>query len=308
MRILFTFLLLAVALTTCHAQKANLMLNLEKGKEYSQVTNSKVTVTQDFNGIIINMVMTIKGGMSYKVVSVNPSDYDLDVKYDHLSMIMELPQSQGSMEFSSESNDEQDVLSTALSKMIGKTFHVKMAKNGKILEVKNIESIMELLFDDFTHIPENQLEQYKAQITNAYGAEAYKGSIEMATAIFPDNPVNIGDKWTIETNIESNISALLTTEYELTEWGSDYAMIKGNSVIVTADKESYIESNGMPVKFDLTGSMISEIKVDKETGWIIEATINQEIKGDVYIKENPQMPEGMKIPMIMKNEMTTTDK
>ncbi|PIQ28415.1 MAG: hypothetical protein COW63_14850, partial [Bacteroidetes bacterium CG18_big_fil_WC_8_21_14_2_50_41_14] len=91
-------------------------------------------------------------------------------------MIMELPQ--GKMEFSSEKNDEQDIFSTLLSKMIGNTFNVKMAKNGKILEVKNIESRIESLFEDFTHIPENQLAQLKAQMTKAYGAEAFKGNIE----------------------------------------------------------------------------------------------------------------------------------
>ena len=53
--------------------------------------------------------------------------------------------------------------------------------------------------------------------------------------------------------------------------------------------------------------MDSEIKVDKNTGWIIEAIINQSITGDAYIKENPQLPNGMKIPMTMINEMVITD-
>jgi hypothetical protein len=46
--------------------------------------------------------------------------------------------------------------------------------------------------------------------------------------------------------------------------------------------------------------------VDKISGWIIEAKIKQDIQGDVYIKGNPQMPDGMKIPMIMKNDLTYT--
>ncbi len=32
--------------------------------------------------------------------------------------------------------------------------------------------------------------------------------------------------------------------------------------------------------------MISEIKGDKQTGWIIETTIDQELMGDANIKEN----------------------
>lgn len=142
----------------------------------------------------------------------------------------------------------------------------------------------------------------KAQIMNAYGAEALKGNIEMATAIYPDKPVNKGDNWTIHTNLESGMSAKVSTLYEYADLTADYALIKGNSTIETEDKDAYIEANGMPMKYDLKGSMQSEIKVDRKTGWIIETKINQQIKGDAYIKENPQMPNGMKIPMTMIHE------
>lgn len=98
------------------------------------------------------------------------------------------------------------------------------------------------------------------------------------------------------------MSAKMTTEYEFADLTSDYASIKGNTIIKTPDKESFIDVNGMPVKYDLQGSMISIIKVDKKTGWIIEATINQEINGDAYIKDNPKMLKGMKLSMTIKNE------
>lgn len=301
MKNIFNLILLIIAITSSQAQKSDLTLNLEKGKEYKQVTDSKATIIQDINGQKINMVMTIKGGMLFKVIETNPSGYDLEVKYESLSMTMEMPQ--GKMEFRDDKDDKTDIFSTLLSKMVGKSFNVKMAKSGKIIEVKKIKSLFESLFEDFSDIPDNKLKQLKAQLTKAYGAEAFKGNIEMVTAIFPDNPVNKGDKWTIKTNLESGMSGLVTTEYEYADIKSDYIMIRGESVIETENKDAYIESNGMPMKYDMTGSMISEIKVDKETGWIIEANIIQDIKGDAYIKENPQMPNGMKIPMIMKNEM-----
>ena len=305
MRKIFNLVLLTIALISCQGQKEELTLNLEKGKEYRQVLNSKSTINQDVNGVQVNMVMTIKGRVLYKVVAVNPSDYDLEVRYESLGMTMELPQ--GKMEFSSDINDEQDVFSTLLSKMTENSFNIKMAKNGKILEVKNVESMIESLFENFSYIPESQLAQIKAQMNKAYGAEAFKGNIEMVTAIFPDNPVSKGDKWTIKTNLEAGMAALMTTEYEFTELGADYALVKGNSVIQTEDKDAYIESNGMPMKYDLSGSMVSDIKVDKKTGWIIDADINQEIKGVALIKENPQMPNGMEIPMTIINEMTISN-
>lgn len=217
-------------------------------------------------------------------------------------MIMDFPQ--GTIEFRSDKKDKQDVLSSILSKMTEKTFNVKMGKNGKIIEVNNIESQIESLIKDLPQLPENQLAQIKAQIINAYGEKAFKGSYEMITAIYPDRPVKQGDKWTIHANLESGMSALMTTEYELTDLRSNYAIVKGNSQIETADKDAYVPINGMPTRHDLAGSMSSEIKVDKSTGWIIEAHINQKIAGDTYIQANAELPNGMKIPITIKTEMT----
>jgi hypothetical protein len=103
------------------------------------------------------------------------------------------------------------------------------------------------------------------------------------------------------------MASKLTSTYELTELTPAYAIIKGNSKIETLDKEAYMEANGMKMKYDLTGDMISLITTDRTTGWIVNGTINQEINGDAIILENPQLPEGMIIPMKIFNEMKVTD-
>jgi hypothetical protein len=305
MRKIYTLIFVMIALISCQAQKEDLGLKLEVGKQYKQITISNVTINEDINGQKFDMGMTVKGSMSYLVKSVNENVYDMEVKYESLSMSMQLPQ--GNVEFSSEKNDVNDLFSSILAAMVNKSFELQMSKNGKVIEVKNIETIWESAISQFDQLPEAQREQVKDQIMKAYGAKALKGNIEMVTAIFPDKSVRKGEKWTINTSLESGMSAKMITEYEFSELNSDYVLIIGNSTIETADKDAYVESNGMPMKYDLTGTMISEIKIDKITGWIIEAKINQELKGDAYIKENPQMLNGMKIPMIMKNEMTITN-
>jgi hypothetical protein len=44
--------------------------------------------------------------------------------------------------------------------------------------------------------------------------------------------------------------------------GSDYYLIVGDSKIASVDKEVYIESNVMPMKYDLKGNISSIIKVN----------------------------------------------
>lgn len=301
----FALVLASITLITCHAQKTDLALKLEKGNEYKQNTSSKATITQDINGQKMDMVMTMEATVTFLVNSVHENGYDMDAKFERLRMSIQLPQ--GLMEFNSEKNDPNDIFSIILGAMKNKPFNVLMSKNGKITDVKNVEALWETAINQFDQVPEMQKEQVRTQLMRAYGEKALKGNIEMVTAIYPDNSVRKGDKWTIKTNLESGMSAKMTSDYVFAELTSDYAIITGNSSIETADKDSYIESNGMPMKYDLKGTMVSKIKVDKKSGWIIEAKINQEVSGGAYIKENPQLPNGMKIPMTIKSEMVITD-
>lgn len=306
MRIFFILLLISIIIS-CKEQKADLVLRLEVGKEYRQNTDIKSIVTQEVEGQEVKMEIFAKGAMIYLVKSIDERGYILDVKYESISMSMRTPY--GNTEFSSEKNEPGDIFSAILAAMKDKSFEVVMAKTGKVLEVNNIENLIDSAISqfDYIQISEEQKQQVKTQLMKAYGAEAFRGSTEMVTAIFPDNLVNKGDKWNVKTNMESGMSAKITTDYELFDQTSDYFIIKGNSTIKTEDKDAYIESNGMPTKYDLKGSMQSEIKVDKKTGWIIEAKINQEMYGDAYIKENPQMPNEMKFPMYINNVVMITN-
>ncbi len=299
----FIFILLFTLAT--QAQKTDLSLHLEEGKTYLQATNTIATIDQEFNGQKMNVRVTVGGTMSFFVKKATSTNYILDTEFKSLTMEMQLPQ--GNMEFSSEKIDENDPFSKILSAIKNKPFEVIMDRSGKITDVKDIEYFWAEAIDQFDEIPAAQREQIKAQIMKSYGEDALKGTIEMVTAIYPDHAVNKGDTWTVHTNLESGMSANMTTNYEFIEVTDQYALIKGNSTIKTNDKDAYIETNGMPMKYDMTGTMSSVIKVDAATGWIIESTIDQIITGNAYIKENAQIPDGMKIPLKMRNEMIITN-
>ena len=305
MKAIFTLILATLIVTSSQAQKTDLALKLEKGKVYRQFTNSRSSVTQEFNGQEMNIVMTIKGLVSFLVKGVTKKYYRIDAQYSNLSMSIQTPQ--GSAEFSSEKKDTTDIFSTILGRLTDISIKITKDRKGRIIDIKKLETLWGSIIKDLDQLSDMEKKQIKAQIMKAYGAKAMKGNIEMVTMIYPDSPVSIGDKWTIDTQLEYGMSAKMTTEYELADITSGYVLIKGRSTIVTADKDAYIEANGMPVKYDLTGSMNSNIKVDKNTGWIIEATVDQKMEGDAYIRENPQLPNGMKIPMTIINKTIITN-
>jgi len=302
MKNILTLIAVSFIWTSNYGQQIDLKLNLEKGKEYKQITNSKSKITQEIEGQVINIEMILRGNMSYLVTAVHEDDYEMEVRYKSLMMSMQLPQ--GNIEFNSEKNDEQDVFSMILAEMKNIPFQITMTKRGKVTDVKNVDTLFESAFKKFPQLPKDQMEQIKAQLMKAYGKKAFKGSIEMVTAIYPDSSVKQGESWKINTKLEAGFSSDMTSNYQFSANKSDHYFIVGFSTIKTTDKDAYIKSNGIAMKYNMTGNMSSEIKIDKISGWIIEAKINQEIEGDVYFKENSEMPNGMKVPMSMKNDMT----
>ncbi len=305
MKTIYTLLFMFLILSSGYAKKIQLTLKLEQGKEYRQVSDSKVNVNQEINGQKMNIVIQVKASMTYLVKAVNDHDYDLEVKYDSLSMIMQLPQA--TMMFSSEKNSEQDMVSQILEALKNQPFGLKLSDTGKVMEVKNIESLFESIFSKFPQTADSQVTPMKDQIKSLYGEDSFKGNIQMVTAIFPEGPVAIGDTWTVDTKVESGMSANVSTTYTLKDSQKDYVLIDGDSKFESANKDAYSETNGMPIRYDLAGTIKSGLKIDSRTGWIIEAKLNQDIQGNTYIKESDQMPNGMKIPMTMNSETVVTN-
>jgi len=287
-------------------QKQRLGFNLSAGQTYYHLMQVVSNVKQEINGQINTVNVTMSGKMAFNVTDIKDSIYTMSVTYQQLSMTMKLPN--GNMTFSSEKNDANDIFSNILRTIIDKPFLIAMTKTGKITEVKNIDSVFGNMFDKFPQLSPDQKQQIKGQIMQAYGEKAFKGSFEMVTAIYPNVSVEKGNTWTKETKLESAMEANLLTTFEYKEKADSYNLIIGRGKIKTADKDAYIQSNGMPIKYNLTGNMNSEIKVDNKTGWIIESKVNQTITGTAEIKDSPKTPGGLTIPMTIETEMTFSSK
>ena len=212
------------------------------------------------------------------------------------------------MEFDSDKAGGDDIMSTILSGITMKPVGIMMTRTGNVTEVNDMDSIWANVFAEFSKVPEAQLNQARGQINEAYGSEALKANIEMVTAIFPDHKVRVGDEWTIQTTMESGMTVNVATTYKLEEIHPDFYLITGDSELKTADTEAIVDANGMSMKYDLTGVLFSRIKLNKGSGWIIEANSSQDIKGNAHIQASPTMPMAMTIPMIMKNETVISGK
>ncbi len=289
-----------ILIFSANEKKADLGLNLKTGETYSQIYISNTTITQTIYGMEQVIKMDITGGMDFHVNENLGESYLMSASYSSLIMKMNTPM--GEMLFSSES-EGVDVFSTLIKTIIGKEFTLEMSRDGTISKIENLDNIFKDMFESFPQFTEAQKQQILTQLQQAYGEKAFKGNIEMITAIFPNKEVKVGEKWENSVKLESGMAGFMNNTFTLVDVNSDAIIIEGTSQISTEDKDAYVEVNGMPTRYNLTGETKSSYKLDPESNWVVEGKIEQEISGDAHIKDSPNLPGGITIPMVIKNDM-----
>lgn len=298
---------LAIIFLTANVVQAQyrLALNLEKGTTYFQHTTATVTIDEDVSGQKININTTISGTMSFKVIDKSGDDYHLETAYTELSMSMKTPN--GEMSFSSKKPaDDKDVFSILLRNMLDHPFTITMQPNGKIKEIKGVDSLWNNIMTGLPEMDEAKKTQILKQLKETYGENSLRGNIEQITAIFPDAKVKVNDVWENRVQLKATMSALVINHFKLAAYNKQFANIEDSANMKTTDAETQV--NGLPAVYNLSGTTISKIKIDSKSGWITEAEIKQHLKGTVDIKDNPQIPGGLSIPMEMTSVSDVSDR
>lgn len=291
---------------SCNGKREVMQLNLVKGTTYYQHISSQSKVIQNINSSEMAIDMTIDGTTAFKVIDADRNTYTFSVDYASLDMSMSV--AGNTMRFSSSKNDSSDILSTLLKSMIKKPFIVKMTKKGKVVEIKDIDKLFENMFELFPKLPEVQKATLRKQLSDSYGEKSLKSNIEISCAIFPEKPIRKGDKWNIKSELNTNFILNISTDYVINKVTKKDYEISGKSILKPSDKNDYVEHNGLIMKYNLKGTTTSTIKIDRKTGWTTDAYILQNLKGDINVKGNSQLPDGMNIPITITNNIILTDK
>ncbi|HWD90059.1 MAG TPA: DUF6263 family protein [Mucilaginibacter sp.] len=305
MKKLAVSVILLISSVAVFAQKATLALNLTKGSTYHMVTNTNMAMTQVMNGQLQNINTSLMAKMAFKVTNVMDTSYAIQVTYERIGMQMDLPN--GVASFESDKNNPNDILSTVMGNMVDKPFSIVLSKTGKLLSIKGTENLSSDLFAGLPQLTALQKGAISNQVMQSFGPEAFKSNIEIGTAVFPDVKVGVNDTWLVNSAVKSNMPTKMATTFTLNKITADAYMVHGESVISPQNINEYTEVNGMPTKYNVKGTSQYDLKIDKESGWISEARINQVIKGSFEIKDNPQMPGGMIIPMTITDDQTISD-
>ncbi len=285
--------------------KTDIKLNLEVGESYHQTMNAKSVINQVLSSKEIDMLMSMSGSMTYTVTEKKENIYTMEVVYDSLSMGVSM---QGyNAEYNSETpKDTTDYISILLAALKDTKFGISMTDRGKIVDINNFESLFDKAFKSIQKLEPTVRKQLEANLKNSFGKENFKNSFETITAIFPPKPVEIGRQWQAEAVLNNNMPVRINTLYKFENETDDNYVITGVGTLISYQPKDG-NNNTTPYTYQLTGTVGSEIKLDKNTGWIKEARVKQEMNGYSMLKSEIGTENPNKIEMEFKVITTYND-
>lgn len=276
-----------------------LRLNLKVGATYTHNFKSINNIRHEFNGQTLSTDFDLDYIASFQVLSFTDSVYEMAVKYSNPKILIKQPFTSKDSESKSIKTKASDTVASILSQIENKQFLVTMNTSGKILVVDGLDAIVSIAVNKYTKYSE-EIELYKNQIRDSYGSKGFTGNVEMVTHIYANNAVQKGDSWKLVSKLESQLVGKLNANYVLTDIKKDFYLIEGHGVFVLDDIQN-TQISGMPTVYNLNSTISSIVKVDRATGWVLDATTNQICSGYIEVKSNPNLPNGLKIPVSGEN-------
>lgn len=289
---------------SCFAQKQSLVLSLKLDSTYYMSSNANLTITEQIPGqtMVITTIMSCR--VAHKVTAIRDSVYELEVAYKSFNMHMDLPGGK-SVDIRTDDANSNQVVNKIMRTMLDKPFTVTINNRGKVLAIKNSQNLYSGMLSSLPDtLSAEKKAQFKAQMEQSLGEKSFKNTFQDAFAVLPDANVNLNDHWSAITNLESTISVQIKNTYTLQRITNNEYMIHGDAVVTSPDSPEYKQINGIPMRYiDLSGSSTTDIELDKTTGWVTKEKVTRLVKGTMDIKDNPQVPGGVKFPMTVNADL-----
>ncbi len=287
------YILILVAFCTNLAYgQYSLGLNLEKNHTYFLNINTTLQANTEMNGQKMQMISNMTAFARFRVVGATDLEYELEASYDSIHMAIKSPM--GQMEFST--NNLSGNNDMAAGGMNNKHFTVVLLKNGAVKKIENHDSAgYSSMLKNFPMAEGIKQMLMMGRFNHSFNREVRRKNLEKLTAIFPNKKVNLNDTWGETIMPDSGTDNSIKTNYQLTDYHSGIATIKGNSETKLTGNQK--QESRFPAMIDLLGKSESTIKVDAATGWIKEGEIKEELNGQIKLKTNAGSREGNTSPI-----------
>ena len=288
-------------------EKVDLKLRLKTGESHEMKMTQTQNITQTAGGQEQKMKQVQEIVMGLDVLSVDANGV-MDIEMTYKSMKMAMDGSMGHMEFDSANpkladpnRPDEKMLANMFSAIVGSKFQMKMKPTGETYDVRGLEAMLAKMKEKIGSSPEMQgLEGFFDKMFDEKQVKEMTGSM---LCMFSGEPVAVGDTWYDTISIDFVMPIDIDTTYMLKQRKDGIAYIDAAAKMDMGDSSKAVELDpNNKMSMQISGTMNSTSQVDEKTGLTRKSNMTMNFSGVVKIAGNPQMPEGMTMPMTITGD------
>lgn len=299
-KIVYTIFLIGILSTNAVLAQHNLEFAPTANSTYRLKQETEQLIKQSIYGMDQEMTNTVSAILVLKVTGSTPDYTTVEFSIEEITSEMKNPMQP--MKMSSVDPKEGDIPSQLFYNITKNKMILKIDREGNIIESEGDDAFFNDAVNEL-NISDAMKEQVRTSMSQNVSGESFIQSIEMITRVLPDKKVAVGESWKSEHKMEAMVQALYNTEFTLKEAKGKEFLVSGVSDIQAA--EDTVKVNGMDVQYLLDGNQDAKYNINRE-GVVIGADINATLKGKVIFAPNPQMPDGMEVPMTVVSKSIYT--
>jgi len=259
-------------------------------------------------GIQYNTQMETGSLMHLKVKGFDAdSNFIITARYERMNI--RVSSLMINMEVNSETTMAGDSLSAILQRLKGREFMIIMNRKGEITDISGLDEMIVTTVLS-TGFPEEQKTEFTRNLIQSIGKEALLDNYRSNKAYYPDNAVKASSQWDFPMTLMKNgIPMELNSRVRLKEINRNTAILISEGRISSQSKSKATSGQQMPVQdYYLSGSEVSEIKIDTRTGLIREGIISQNITGSIKTPsdENPSVEITIPFKIISRSSILSS--
>ena len=250
---------------------ADFRFNLQKGKTYEY--NMDYDMEQNMQDQEINT--NLKGNYTLDVTADDGNIKTLKTTYQRIAMNVAMPGRTMSIDSDKvdtaskgEINDPGQLMNAMFSALKGKSFMMKVDKEGKVLEVSGLTELAQAMVSSMNLKPEMRSMAQQA-FSQQFNEQSVKDMFSQSFNIFPNKPVKAGDTWEKSFSGSATLPIQMTTNYTVKSIDGDFVILDSKSNLNFGDDNK------------MSGTQSGTMKVNAKTGLVEDGTFEQKVTGNM---------------------------
>ncbi len=285
----------SVALGGTSAAAVSLQLQLGKGKTYYE----KMTINQHITQTVMNMqqVMDQNTGTGSKldVLDVDRQG-NMQIRRTFNWAMSKRTGPMGNLDYDSAKQPTPPAGAEVFAALLGQSYVVKISPKGEILDVNGVEEMRAAILKK---LPPNAAADPSMTALNSYlDKKGIKEMTESMLAVYPDRPVEVGQSWSRKRVASLAFELTIDGKWTLQKLEAGVATLATTSSL-RSNPDKPMETAGMKMRFDLTGTQEGTMQMEVATGLVRLAQARQQLKGEIKMGDSGQgAPPMMAIPVV----------